>query len=223
MDNRISYERLLEIKANDVNIKTIDILNHAYRINGVLDVYKNLNRNDEIVVFAIKHTLYHRFSRKVDAISFIKKFTSENGVEKTFSTKQNDKITFKSFMRNASKADWRPENYHWDASKNEHSSDDLYFIHDDLNRIKIGRTSSVNKRIRELQTANPNKLKLVFTIKYKGMLERQLHICFSELRLTGEWFTYTSRFDDFFKYVESSPYQVSKEVKDYYLEKLTKK
>jgi len=202
MKNRISYENLMEIKSKCSYIKEIVQLNHAYRINGVIDIYKNINKNDQYVFLDIKNTIYHRFLLKSEAISFIKKFVSEHDQINTFDTRQNGKITYKSFIRNRELADWRPENYNFDTFKDEKYDDHLYFISDENYRIKIGRSINPEKRLKELQTGCPTNLKIEFVIYNKGCLEKKFHNCFKEIQLTGEWFTYSARFDDFFKYVK---------------------
>jgi len=67
----------------------------------------------------------------------------------------------------------------------------VYFIQSgDSGPIKIGVAYNVKQRIAGLQTANPNKLNLLATIKNKNALkvESDLHEKFKEHRLQGEWF-----------------------------------
>ena len=69
--------------------------------------------------------------------------------------------------------------------------DDLYIIQsDNFGAIKIGRSKDPQKRLKELQTGNPNKLKLIATFKDKGWLEKILHEKLAKYRLNGEWFSY---------------------------------
>lgn len=69
----------------------------------------------------------------------------------------------------------------------------VYFISDGHGHIKIGKADDVFVRLRELQTGNPYKLKVILSVVLKSMkdaydLELELHKMFSEDRLEGEWF-----------------------------------
>lgn len=54
--------------------------------------------------------------------------------------------------------------------------------------IKIGYASSVDRRVRYLQTGSPHKLVVLHSFEGDKNVERALHRCFKEHRLTGEWF-----------------------------------
>lgn len=65
----------------------------------------------------------------------------------------------------------------------------VYFIRAvGTSRIKLGFSAEPEKRLRELQTASPNRL--VLLAKWPGTvaIERQLHKEFAEYRVRGEWF-----------------------------------
>ena len=64
----------------------------------------------------------------------------------------------------------------------------VYFISDDLGRIKIGHSISVHDRLRELQTASAGKLKVVGLCHGGRYEESILHQRFDHYRLNGEWF-----------------------------------
>lgn len=65
----------------------------------------------------------------------------------------------------------------------------VYFIQmDRIGAIKIGYTTDVEKRIASLQTASPYKLYLLCVFPANEEIERQLHYCFRDVRLEGEWF-----------------------------------
>lgn len=178
-------------------VKTIDIFSHGYRINGVCDIYKH-----GFCVLDLINKIYHKFDNEVSELAFVLKFIQDNEPRKTFNQVNKDKKpTYKSFSKNKVKSDWRPENYHWDNSISETSEDSLYFIKDTLGRIKIGRSINPEKRVKGLQTSTSSTIKLVFAVLNKGCMEKRLHSCFSELHVRGEWFTYTTRFDDFFAYI----------------------
>lgn len=65
----------------------------------------------------------------------------------------------------------------------------LYILSCD-DKIKIGITSDIDKRIAALQTGNPSKIVLEHIeerLKPQGA-EKYLHRCFGANRLEGEWF-----------------------------------
>ena len=55
---------------------------------------------------------------------------------------------------------------------------------------KIGQTSNMQNRMRNLQTGSPIKLEIVKFIQTEDALtiERKLHDAFRETRIRGEWF-----------------------------------
>ena len=54
---------------------------------------------------------------------------------------------------------------------------------------KIGQTSNMQARMRNLQTGSPTKLEIVKFIQTDDalMIERKLHNAFKETRIRGEW------------------------------------
>ena len=69
--------------------------------------------------------------------------------------------------------------------------DSLYFIQSALTgMIKIGRSRDPQKRLKQLQTGNPNKLKLIASFESMGWREKSLHEQLSKWSLEGEWFDY---------------------------------
>ncbi len=69
--------------------------------------------------------------------------------------------------------------------------DSLYIIQSDLTgMIKIGRSKYPKKRLKQLQTGNPNKLKIIATFDNEGWKEKILHERLKNFRLEGEWFSY---------------------------------
>ena len=58
------------------------------------------------------------------------------------------------------------------------------------NRVKIGYSNNPLKRVKQLQTGNPNRLTIYFAtelVEYKD-LERTMHDICKDLRMIGEWF-----------------------------------
>ena len=69
----------------------------------------------------------------------------------------------------------------------------LYIIQSDITgAIKIGRSKDVQKRLKQLQTGNPYKLKLILELKHQGYIEKQLHRLLKEkkCKCKGEWFDF---------------------------------
>lgn len=54
--------------------------------------------------------------------------------------------------------------------------------------VKIGYAKDIAKRLRQLQTGSPAKLKLIAVIPGDRDVERGLHDRFADHRLHGEWF-----------------------------------
>ena len=55
--------------------------------------------------------------------------------------------------------------------------------------VKIGATKSINKRISQIQSSNPNKLVLAYVLTSVDVFrEKQIHEYFEEYRIHGEWF-----------------------------------
>ncbi|MCP4336644.1 MAG: hypothetical protein GY679_02205 [Mycoplasma sp.] len=65
----------------------------------------------------------------------------------------------------------------------------VYFIgNQEEGNVKIGFSTDVNRRIKELQTSSPSKLKILKTFPGDISKERELHERFKEYRIKGEWF-----------------------------------
>ena len=57
-------------------------------------------------------------------------------------------------------------------------------------RVKIGFSKDVRRRISELQTFFPDELELLLTAPGSIMIEHSLHARFKEFAIKGEWFQY---------------------------------
>lgn len=65
----------------------------------------------------------------------------------------------------------------------------VYFLHDpSTQRIKIGFSSNVEKRVRGLQTGSSSTLAILGKMKGTAEDERSLHQRFGAHRVSGEWF-----------------------------------
>lgn len=62
--------------------------------------------------------------------------------------------------------------------------------------VKIGTSTDPVKRLNELQTGNPYKLKLLGVLPGSFMTEKALHEAFSDYKLEGEWFKFKGRLKD---------------------------
>jgi len=60
--------------------------------------------------------------------------------------------------------------------------------------VKIGVSKDPKHRLVQLQTANPNKLRLIHTT---SIPEAELHIMFNKYREKGEWFLFSQDIKDF--------------------------
>tara|TARA_B100000214_G_C23743328_1_gene524271 strand:- start:121 stop:417 length:297 start_codon:yes stop_codon:yes gene_type:complete len=71
--------------------------------------------------------------------------------------------------------------------------DHLYIVQSDVSgAIKIGRSKDPRKRLKQLQTGSPYKLKLLAIVPEKGNIEKSLHSSFSSYKKSckGEWFDF---------------------------------
>lgn len=67
----------------------------------------------------------------------------------------------------------------------------IYLIRSDINgHYKIGITSNIRRRMRQLQTAQSSSLTLIdsFESKFPNKVETTLHNLYSYCKLSGEWF-----------------------------------
>ena len=101
------------------------------------------------------------------------------------------------------KAFWDAAKKRWaePAPKQEKKSQDyLYLIHDTVqNTLKIGITANPKNRFRNIQLATSNKLVMLYALKGKAHLEKELHKEFAEIRLASEWFKYDERIIERYK------------------------
>lgn len=78
----------------------------------------------------------------------------------------------------------------------------VYFIEAaNVAMVKIGIAKNVEKRLVDLQTASPVKLRIIATLPGGMKLEKELHRQFGHLRSHGEWFHLT---DEILTYIDRS-------------------
>lgn len=71
----------------------------------------------------------------------------------------------------------------------------IYFIRDGDN-VKIGYTSrKPQERLKQLQTGNPTKLKLIGSMRGTQKKEAELHRMFKNYHVRGEWFVLSSEIE----------------------------
>jgi len=73
--------------------------------------------------------------------------------------------------------------------------DSLYIIQSDKSgAIKIGRSKNPQRRLKQLQTGSPFKLKMLLVLEGKGSIEKSLHERLVEFKqdCKGEWFDFDS-------------------------------
>lgn len=81
----------------------------------------------------------------------------------------------------------------------------LYVIQEERDGfVKIGYSQNVEDRLKQLQSANPAKLSILYTKKYTDPVharaaEEGLHFQFRHTRLKGEWFRFTDYMKKFFE------------------------
>ena len=90
------------------------------------------------------------------------------------------------------------------AKSTKASTSCVYFIRNTINGlVKIGRTSSMTRRLQTLQTAvGDSKLivenKVQMTPNRAKTLEKNIHVIFEKQRRNGEWFDVSSKSIDVF-------------------------
>lgn len=74
----------------------------------------------------------------------------------------------------------------------------IYFISaDEANKVKIGFTNNLKKRLKQLQTSSPFELKVLLILEGDEHKEKELHLKFKKQRVNGEWFEKTEEISKF--------------------------
>ncbi len=93
----------------------------------------------------------------------------------------------------------------------------VYIIENEHLRVKIGKTISLDKRIRTIETQSGNKINRVYTspkCSNYSNIEASMHKIFSSKRLIGEWFDIT--FDEAVSELKKLNFEF--EIEDYKLQ-----
>jgi len=78
------------------------------------------------------------------------------------------------------------------------SKNRIYFIYaEEVNRVKIGKSVKLDRRLYELQCGSPVKLELILSFEAPEIVERKLHALFDQYRVMGEWFEFVEPIRDF--------------------------
>lgn len=177
-------------------------LSHAFRLNGVLDVYKN-----GVTFYDIVNNKYHRIHESSKQVPFCIQLLDTYQEQPDYKPTKKGGVSYKEFKNTSRNGEYdyntvRAEDYHWKQNISQTSEDHLYFIFHD-NNVKIGRTKNPIKRLKVLQTALSHRAKM-YVFFNKGFMENKLHSCLSELRKEGEWFSNCVRISHFItKYHEN--------------------
>ena len=186
----ITPDLALEIKNSGKDVIT---LGHAYRVNGVVDIWFNGK-----TLFKIKENRYEKFKSPRELIKNALLFVDSTSKAEPFKKLKTGRISYKEFTNK--RIESHAEYYAW---QNDISTSEtfLYFIKAG-SYVKIGRSLDPQKRLIGLKTGIPEKPKLILIVPKKGHLERLLHKAFSEERQNGEWFFYSDRIKKFILYVK---------------------
>jgi hypothetical protein len=184
--------------ANEIKSQGLDVitLGHAYRLNGVIDVWFNGR-----TLFNKKKNEYLNFDNREKLVSTAIYLAHQIGKHDAFSKTKKGNITYQEFKHKESKP--IAEYYHWNNDKNQ-SDKHLYFIKSGVH-VKIGISSNPKKRLLELRTGTPEQPKILLIVKNKGHMEKVLHKCFSQWRIrkNGEWFMLSKQIKDFITFIKT--------------------
>ncbi len=169
---------------------TILEMDHAYRINGIVDVYKK-----GFKVYNKSANIYIQAKTAENRLNIILDILQNRPPECAFK-KAKHGISYQEFKNNKKRLLTNieishAEDYHWKQNIDIVSLDHLYFLfHEGF--VKIGRSKDIENRILQLKTALSGAYNL-FYIPNKGHLEKILHNCFKEFKTEREWFTSAMR------------------------------
>lgn len=167
-------------------------MQHAFRFNGVIDVYKGYS----LVVYDNHKKRMNKFDSLSDMKSFVLHcLDTYPKIEKYKAPKYIDYRSFKRQIMPANTSNGTAEEYHWKFNKDLTSDDSLYLLfHQD--KVKIGRSKDVVKRMKTFSTGLANNFDC-YEIKNKGCMEKKMHHCFSEFNTNREWFDSNYRIRQF--------------------------
>jgi hypothetical protein len=186
------------LKSIEKEIQEVEIteMQHAYRINGVIDLYKNKPTCYDLI--ANKYDRLQGEQKLLWCIEKLKKYPKREPFKKT----EKGRISYQEFKHTAKKNALQlngqnAEDYHWKQNFDKMGDDDLYFLFHD-GKVKIGRSKDPKKRASELSTGLSHKFNIYIWMG-KGFIESTLHRCFEEFNTSREWFTDNERIRRFIR------------------------
>ena len=113
------------------------------------------------------------------------------------------------------------------SSKIKENKSGLYLISIGEKFLKIGKTKSIDSRIKTLKIGNPYDLKVLFYINGLGKCESFIHKLFDKFHVESEWFNYDDEIISGFNILEENKEVLcslnGKIDLDYYINKIFKK
>lgn len=85
----------------------------------------------------------------------------------------------------------------------------LYLMSQNNNFLKIGITSSIDRRLREIKSTNPDRIKVLFFIEDVHLLEKILHLKCNKFWHDSEWFHYDESIIEAFNIVDKNKKMLS--------------
>lgn len=190
------YNILKQIeKIHDVEITEMQ---HAYRINGVIDLYKNGGTCYDIVL-----NVYERINEEDKRLLWCIEKLDTHEKRLPFKNKNKNGISYQEFKHEKRKEltnlyeGQDAEDYHWKQNTDKMGEDDLYFLFHD-SKVKIGRSKDVKKRMSELSTGLSGTY-TAYVWMGKGFIESTLHRCFEDFNTNREWFKDNERIRRFIR------------------------
>jgi hypothetical protein len=177
-------------------------LQHAYRINGIVDIYKSGR-----CVYDKRTNQYFKCSSEEVAIKMTGDLIKGTKPQDNFKKRKNG-ISYQEFSNNKMKFnaveahigldsllnESHAEDYHW--RNNQETSDSHMYMIFHRDTVKIGKSKDVAKRVKELSTALSHDV-TVFIFPGRGHMETKMHQIFKEYRTSREWFTTCHRIKRF--------------------------
>lgn len=188
----MNYQFIELLKQNYI----VTELDHAFRVNGVIDIFKIGN-----TVYEIPKNFYHKGLSNRQVEETANRLLLIHPERPDFKKMKNG-ISYQEFKNNLKRQKFdfdtvNAEDYHWENNFHEKSEDHLYFaVVDD--KVKIGRSIDVKERLNSLKTGL-YKDPQVYVFRNKGCLETKFHHIFADFRIKGEWFNYDVRIQRFIK------------------------
>lgn len=182
------------MQLSNLNLEVTE-LKHAYRINGVVDVFRNLK-----TIYCIPENKYFTIEDN-EIVEFVISKTNAHEKREPFKKTDNGGMTYQQFKNEIHKSRFKENagDYHWKMNFDKRSDDHLYFLICG-SRVKIGRSKDPKIRINTLKTGL-SEGGFCYVFKNKGLLEYTLHKAFSKHHKSREWFDYHSDIKQFIQRV----------------------